>query len=459
MRARISATIAALLFGLLSPALAPTANAAVADGVGINTNGLLFYYDVANYAGMASGTQLADLSGNGRTATITQVSSQPTTSTNNGGHLSFNASGGYVTGTSMSSITNSFSLSFYANFGTQANNFERIIDFGNGAANNNLEVGREGTGTNLFIEMFNGGASPGYCRATGAIDSSWHFWVVTMGNGLCNIYKDNVRIVTDAAYSGTVGSTTWTNMYIGKSNWSADAAFEGGIGELAFYNRALTSTEAAQNYNAAIDQSAPTLSTLSLTQSLSIVENATNVGSLTGSEVGTQYKMLTGSDSAKFSLSPFGGASTSLSFISAPNFEAPGSALSSNVYTAYALIYDSSGNWNTLTLTITVTNVVELATMTFNSLSGNPYKGAPVIISVTPAAGGTAGKVSYLANGKRIPRCYRINFTGSGISSCSWKPANRGSQELTITFTPNGSEYGATTLKKIFFVNKRTTNR
>lgn len=460
MRAKISATIAAIFIALLSPMSATPAQAAVADGVGVSTNGLLFYYDTANYGGTSSGTQIVDLSGNGRPASIIQTSSQPTTSTSNGGHISFTGSGGYVAGTSMASITNSFSLSFYANFGSQANNFERIIDFGNGAANNNLEVGREGTGTNLFIEMFNGGGSPGYCRANGAIDTSWHFWVVTVGGGLCNVYKDNVRIVTDTAYTGTVGNTTWSNMYIGKSNWSADAAFEGGIGELAFYNRVLSPTEATQNYNSAMDQTLPTLSGSTLSQTFSTSENSTGVGTLTGSELGAQFKMLTGSDSAKFSVSNYGGLSSTLSFIAAPNFEAPGSALSSNTYTGNVLIYDSAGNWNSVTVTVNVTNIAEVSALSAPSLSASPAKGATVTITVTPtvAAGSSAGRVSFLIAGKRIPGCYKKSYT-SGNSTCTWKPAMTGLREITVTYTPSNSEYASSTSRKSFQIVKRTTNR
>ncbi|MEY4024071.1 MAG: putative amino-acid transporter-binding protein YhdW [Actinomycetota bacterium] len=449
MRARLSATIAVLLLALLSPL--PAARAAASDGVGISTNGLLFYYDSANYYGSVDSTHLRDLSGNGLTATINQTSSQPSVSTSNGGYLSFNASGGYLSGTSMSSITNSFSLSFYANFGTQANNFERIIDFGNGAANNNLEVGREGTGTNLFIEMFNGGTSPGYCRANGAIDSSWHHWVVSVSGGLCNVYKDNSRIVTDAAYSGTVASTTWSNMYIGKSNWVADAAFEGGIGELAFYNRALTGSEVTQNYNAAMDQTAPTYSGLS---SYSPNEGQTSVTTLTASESGTFIPTAGSGNNDKFTLT-----GSTLTFTSTPNYEAPNPT---NILTYVFKMMDLNGNVSAgYSIIVSVQDVVEPATLTVPTLSATPYKGISVTITVTPAGDGTSipGKITYLMAGKRILNCYKKSYSGSGNSTCSWKPTTMGAREITVTFTPTNTSFTAATIKKTFQVFKRTTTR
>jgi Concanavalin A-like lectin/glucanases superfamily len=453
MRAKISATIAVTFLALLSPL--PAAHAAAYDGVSVATNGLLFYYDVANYYGLVDSTHLRDLSGNNRPATFTQVSSQPTTSSANGGQVSFNASGGYLSATSMTSITNSFSLSFYANFGIQANNFERIIDFGNGAANNNLEVGREGTGSNLFIEMFNGGTSPGYCRANGAIDSSWHFWVVTVGGGLCNVYKDNLQIVTNASYSGTVASTTWSNMYIGKSNWVADAAFEGGIGEIAFYNRALTSTEATQNYNAALDQTAPTYTG---SATFTPNENQNLVGNFSFSE--SVFVIPSGGtmDTDKFTLS-----GSSFSFLSTPNFEAKGSVSGNNSYLYYFQLMDLNGNVSSSTymLTINLQDLIENASISTPTLSATPYKGIAVTINVTPTGDGTSipGKVNFLIAGKRIPACYKKIYSGTGNSTCSFEPSLSGNQEISVIFTPANANFTAASSKKSFFIYRRTTNR
>ena len=460
MRARISATIAVLFLALLSPFQMPSAHAVVSDGVGVSTNGLQFFYDAANYAGV-SGSTVKDLSGNSRDATLTQTNSKPAASTSNGGHFTFDGGGGYIAGPAYNSFPTftGLTVSFYANFGTTAGSFERIIDFGNGASNNNLEVGRVSTGADFFIEAWNGGASAGWCRANGSVDSNWHFWVVTLNGSVCNIYKDNTQIVTNAAYNTLPTAGSWSNMYIGKSNW-ADAAFEGGIAELAFYNRVISTSEMTQNYNAAMDQSAPTLTGAVLTQSLSMPENSTEAGSLTGSEVGSQYKMLTASDSAKFSLVPYGGASTTISFISPPNYESTTSVSATNTYTASVLIYDSSGNWNTLTISISVTNVVEYSTVSAPSLSASPTKGTTVTITVTPsvAAGSGAGKVTFLIAGKRIPGCYKKSYT-SGNLTCSWKPSISGLREIAVTYTPNNTEYALSTNKKSFQILRRTTTR
>lgn len=426
---------------------------AASDGVGVVTNGLQLFYDAANYYS-GSGTTVNDLSGNGRNATMIQTSSQPSTNSANGGYYSFNASGGYIDAPDLAATNSGWSVTFYANFGTTANNFERIIDFGNGSANNNVIVGREGTGTNLFIESWNGNSSPGYCRVTGGIDTSWHFWVVTLGGGYCNVWKDNTQVITNAAYNSLPAAVTWTNVYIGKSNW-ADDPFEGGIAELAFYNRVITGTEGTQNYNAAMDQTAPTYTGSS---TFSVAENTTAVGTLTASESVVFIPLTANMDTNKFSIS-----GSSLSFSTAPNFEANGSVNGNNTYLFYLQLMDLKGNVSTSVylITITVTNVAEYGALTNPAIAGTIYKGVVATITVTPtvAAGSAAGKVSYFMAGKRIPGCYKKTFSGSGNSTCSWKPPTMGNEEISVTYTPTNTEYAATTTRVKYWIVKRTTNR
>lgn len=455
---RTSASLLVAVIALINLLTLSPARAAEA-GVGVSTNGLQLFFDPTNYNGM-SGTTLNDLSGNQRHAAITQISSQPSKSNTNGGYLSFSGSGGYATvGSYNFSTYTGITVSFYANFGNSADNFERIIDFGSGAQSNNIEVGRIGTSTDFFAEAWTGNTSPGWCRANGSIDSNWHFWVVSIGGGYCNIYKDNTQLVTNFAYNSLPISGSWSNMFIGKSNW-ADAAFEGGIAELAFYNRVIDSSERTQNYNAALDLTPPTLNTGSLTFAASVAENSTEIVTLTGNEFGTQFVLLSGNDRAKLSLIPYGTSGGTFSFNSAPNYEQPASALSSNTYIGNAYLYDASGNWNYITLTATVTNVAEFASLSEPSLNTvTPKKGSSVIISVTPAAGGTAGKVTFTLAGKRIAGCYKKVYSGSGNATCTWKPSIKGYREISVTFTPNGSEYAPATSKKSFWFTQRTTTR
>lgn len=452
MRARTSVTIAAICFALFSPIHVLPAKAAVDSNVGVVTSGLKMYFDPANPNGFLSSTVIKDLSGNGYNGTLTKTGSWPDIQTGQGRYLGFDGAGGYIDLPDLTSGSNwtGLTFTFYANFGGGAGNFERIFDFGNGPNSNNMIVGREGVSGNIFIEIYRDGSSGGYCRSTSNSIGvgSWDYWSITMNGSNCYIYKNNV-LNASQGYTYLPWARTLSNNYIGKSNW-ADAAFEGGISDLAIYDRVLSSTELTQNYNAGIDITAPSISDTYL----SSPENQLAISTLSAG-AGTTFATRAGLDTAKLSLTSSG----VFSFSSNPNFEARDSSYGNYQYGLNARATDANGNYVDFYLQVTLTDVAEYAGLTFTSLSANPYKGISVNITVNPSAGGGGGKVTYLVGGKRIPGCFKKNFNGVGGSICAWEPAVRGTQELTITFTPTSSEYAPVTIKKSFFVNKRTTNR
>lgn len=55
-----------------------------------------------------------------------------------------------------------------------------------------------------------------------------------------------------------------------------------------------------------------------------------------------------------------------------------------------------------------------------------------------------ASKITFLANGKRIPGCISLLTSGSGsnfTASCTWKPSNRGGLTLSANSSPTSSSY------------------
>jgi CSLREA domain-containing protein len=93
------------------------------------------------------------------------------------------------------------------------------------------------------------------------------------------------------------------------------------------------------------------------TASVSVVENITAVTTVTSTDVdgGTATYSLSGSDAAKFSINSSG----VLSFISAPNYEAPTDAGLNNVYDVTVQVSDGAGGSDTQAIAVTVTNVNE----------------------------------------------------------------------------------------------------
>jgi hypothetical protein len=85
------------------------------------------------------------------------------------------------------------------------------------------------------------------------------------------------------------------------------------------------------------------------------------------------------------------------------------------------------------------------ATINAPTLSGTPYKGATVTISVTTDS---VGKVRFMISGKRIANCVSVPTTGSigsAAATCSWKPAVRGTYRLTATIYPTDTNYQSVT--------------
>lgn len=185
-----------------------------------------------------TGNTWTDLSGSANNATI---SGTPTFATNR-----FNFDGNSSRFITVSFGTPDFSrgitVSVVADFGTVANNFERLVDFGSGSQNNNFMFERQGTTNNLAFEIYNGvgGSSSLTCIANGAISSGLKEYRAVVDGSSCKLYVDGVLQSTTAS-SVVPATVSRTSNFIGKSNWAADAPFEGSIQKVAIYNYPIVS--------------------------------------------------------------------------------------------------------------------------------------------------------------------------------------------------------------------------
>ena len=246
--------IAAVCAMLAAPLLISPASAAIVSGS-------VIHYDVGDATSYSSGTpgSLNDISGSGFTATLT---GPPAFAGNNGGFLSFSGTGQYGTlGNVATNFSAGFAATFYANFGT-AENWERIIDFGTGQANNNIVIARSGLTSDMNLSIYNGATQAGYCVATGIIQSGWAHYAVVANGTDCYFYRNGSLWSNTTRYDGSgnvisaltaiPANVTRTSNFIGKSNWTNDSLFKGAIGELSIYNRGLTATEVYLNFQSEI---------------------------------------------------------------------------------------------------------------------------------------------------------------------------------------------------------------
>ena len=72
-----------------------------------------------------------------------------------------------------------------------------------------------------------------------------------------------------------------------------------------------------------------------------------------------------------------------------------------------------------------------------------------------------SGKVTFYANGKKIPGCVNLSTSGSPTitATCSWRPSMRGTVRISSTFTPSDSNYLSDTAGGSVFVSQRSSPR
>lgn len=132
---------------------------------------------------------------------------------------------------------------------TSNGSWARFMDIGNGAATDNIFFTRVGTSNDLRLDIQDGslGASQTLTASDAIINNEWHHYAVTVDNsGNAKIYRDGQLLVSGT--TGVPGNVTRSNNYIGRSNWSADAYYQGRMYDVRLYNMAVTSTEIAELY-------------------------------------------------------------------------------------------------------------------------------------------------------------------------------------------------------------------
>jgi uncharacterized repeat protein (TIGR02543 family) len=219
------------------------------------SSGLVLRLDADNSCSTGTSGRWRDLSGNSRDMSWVNT---PTLGTDYGKYYEFVRSSshyGTLTSSGLSDFTSGFSATFWARFdATAGGGWERILDIGRGENNENIIVGREGTTNRLIVEFRRSNVETLECSSAVITDGQWaHFSITVNSSGNCVIYKNGtsqtLAVGLTRANPFMPNNIERTSNFIGDSNWGADAFFDGGIGDLAVYNRALTSSEVSTNYS------------------------------------------------------------------------------------------------------------------------------------------------------------------------------------------------------------------
>jgi hypothetical protein len=197
-----------------------------------------------------NGTTASDSSGKGKHGTLLPTDNPPVwTSGHFGNALLFDGIDDYVDiPDGFDNFNAGVTINVWA-YPTAAKIYARFVDFGNGSSNNNIILGRVGTGSDLFAEVWDGSTSGGRVTAPGAItNGTWQMFTVTVdSSGNTKIYKNAGLIQTGT--TAVPQCITRTYNYIGRSNYVGGAYYEGKMDDVRIYSYPLDQTAITALYN------------------------------------------------------------------------------------------------------------------------------------------------------------------------------------------------------------------
>ena len=152
----------------------------------------------------------------------------------------------------------SFSVEMWARANTNKGNWMRLFDFGNCTTNNDNTIGN---GKNYTMMTWSAGKDMRDGVRLNGVEQVVTAPVLPIGDGIFHhivyVYDDQEKmgtIYSDGVQTGKApqefNPTQWggcPNMWIGKSQWSADPYFAGDFDEFRIYKGTLSAEEVAQN--------------------------------------------------------------------------------------------------------------------------------------------------------------------------------------------------------------------
>jgi hypothetical protein len=200
-----------------------------------------------------SGSTAQDSSGNGYHGKL--FGNPQWITGHSGGGLAFDGNGDYVElpiSPLLSSLTNS-TFATWVDFSNQGGSWQRIFDFGIDTTYNMFLTPRTDTaGPMRFAITITSYNDEDQTTAPRTLPSGWHHVAVTLdaNNNTHSLYLDGELVAqnTNARYTPSSLGVTTQN-WLGRSQYTADAYFNGSLDDFRIYNRALTADQVMDLYN------------------------------------------------------------------------------------------------------------------------------------------------------------------------------------------------------------------
>ena len=217
--------------------------------VGFVSDGLALYLDagdLASYNPSTSGTTWTDLSGNGRTGTLTNMDGTNFNSSLGLGSLSFNGSDEFVQCAGSSIVTEEATFIVWMYRGVFADQYDGIL-FSRGANTTGIHFQNGG----LLAYTWNDASDTYNWGSNLTIPTNeWAMCAVSVRRSAATAYLCKASGITNSTNTVThTIPTTLDDIKVGKDDGNESRYYAGSIAQALIYNRALSATEIQQNFN------------------------------------------------------------------------------------------------------------------------------------------------------------------------------------------------------------------
>ena len=218
-----------------------------ANNAPIVTDGLVFYVDAGNsksYPG--SGTTWSDLVG-GVNGTLTNG---PTHNSGNGGYFEFDGTNQYYEiGQSMISGLAAFSLEVWVKL-DQTNSPMNVMYHEWHIGDNAVLFRVQSNTMQFYVRKSDDSGNIGGSFDSFSDTTNWNHIVGTWDGTTLKVHVNGTAMSTTYTGTGSVRTTTTNNAFVGYYGNPPVYDLNGKISKLAIYNKALSTDEITQNYNA-----------------------------------------------------------------------------------------------------------------------------------------------------------------------------------------------------------------